>query len=54
MHLCDMSLEAIVHAMNLHRSDIFSDAEIDDIVEQSKSPIKIDINQVYQDEIKSL
>lgn len=54
IHLYDKSLETIVHAMNLHRTEIFSDAVISEVVEHSGSQIKIDINQVYQQEIKSL
>ena len=54
IHLYDRSLEAIVHAMNLHRTAIFSDAEIDEVIERSTSPIKINVDQVYQSEIKSL
>ena len=54
VHLYDKSLEAIVHAMNLHRSDIFSDTKINKIIEQSVSPIKIDINEIYQNDIKHL
>ena len=54
IHLYDKSLEAIVHAMNLHRRDIFSDAEASRIVEHSLSPIKIDVNKIYQDDIKNL
>ncbi len=54
IHLYDKSLEAIVHAMNLHRTEIFSDVGIDEVIEQSSSPIKIDIDEVYQTEIKSL
>lgn len=54
IHLYDKSLEAIVHAMNLHRSDIFSTTTIDQVVEKSRSPIHIDIDKVYQDEIKNL
>jgi phosphate:Na+ symporter len=54
IHLYDKSLEAIVHAMNLHRSEIFSAAGISEIVEHSGSQIKIDIDQVYQQDIKSL
>ena len=54
IHLYDKSLEAIVHAMNLHRSDIFSDKDIDEIVERSRAPIRIDIDQVYHQDIKSL
>lgn len=54
IHLYDKSLEAIVHAMNLHRSDIFSDTEIDKVVEHSNVPIKIDIDKIYQKDIKNL
>ncbi|MCP4877649.1 MAG: Na/Pi cotransporter family protein [Gammaproteobacteria bacterium] len=54
IHLYDKSLEAIVHAMNLHRTEIYSEAGIDEVVEQSRSPIKIDIDRVYQEELKSL
>ena len=54
IHLYDKSLEAIVHAMNLHRRDIFSDAEARRIVEHSLSPIKIDVNKIYQEDIKNL
>jgi len=54
IHLYDKSLEAMVHAMNLHRSAIFSDTAIDKVVESSVSPIRIDIDKVYQQELKSL
>ena len=54
IHLYDKSLEAIVHAMNLHRSVIFSDAAIDEVIEHSKSPIRINIDEVYQNELKQL
>jgi phosphate:Na+ symporter len=47
-------VEAIVHAMNLHRTEIFSDAGIDEVIEHSTVRIKIDIDEVYQSEIKSL
>jgi phosphate:Na+ symporter len=54
IHLYDKSLEAMVHAMNLHRSAIFSDTPIDKVVESSVSPIRIDIDKVYQQELKRL
>lgn len=54
IHLYDKSLEAIVHAMNLHRTQIFSETEVDKVVANSRSPIKIDINKIYQQEIKNL
>ena len=54
IHLYDKSLEAIVHAMNLHRTQIFSEREIKEVVEHSKLPIHIDINEIYQLDIKNL
>jgi phosphate:Na+ symporter len=54
IHLYDKSLEAIVHAMNLHRTEIFSVRDIDEIVGHSKPKIKIDVDQVYQQDIKTL
>jgi phosphate:Na+ symporter len=40
--------------MNLHRSEIFSDTEINQVVTQSVARIKIDIDKTYQNELKSL
>jgi phosphate:Na+ symporter len=54
VHLYDRSLEAIVHAMNLHRSEIFSDVGAEEVVEKSIAPIDIDVEKVYQKQIKSL
>jgi len=54
IHLYDKSLEAIVHALNLHRREIFSDKDINKVVVQSVALIKIDIDEIYQDEIKNL
>ena len=54
IHLFDKSLEAIVHALNLHRTDIFSDEAVSTVVERSSSTISIDVDKVYQQDIKSL
>ena len=54
IHLYDESLKAIVHAMNLHRTEIFSDAAINEVVERSNSPIRIDIDRIYQQNLKKL
>ena len=54
IHLYDKSLEAVVHAMNLHRAQIYSDKRIEQVIEQSKSLINIDINKIYQQDIKNL
>jgi phosphate:Na+ symporter len=54
IHLFDKSLEAIVHALNLHRTDIFSDEAVAAVVGRSNSTISIDVDKVYQQDIKSL
>ena len=54
IHLYDKSLEAIVHAMNLHRSDIFSQTQVNKIIEQSSSPMHVNIDEIYQNDIKHL
>ena len=54
IHLYDKSLEAIVHAMNLHRSVIFSSAGIEEVIENSRLPIRINVDEVYQNELKQL
>lgn len=54
IHLYDKSLEAIVHAMNLHRSAIFSKTRIKDVVAHSTSTIHINIDEIYQQELKML
>jgi len=54
IHLYDKSLEAIVHAMNLHRSEIFSDTDVNEVVVHSVALIKIDIDKTYQNELKNL
>ncbi|MDQ6968734.1 MAG: Na/Pi symporter [Mariprofundaceae bacterium] len=53
-HLYDKSIEAILHAMSLHRKDVFSAKEIKDVVHQSKTKIAINVEKVYQNEIKNL
>ena len=54
IHLYDKALEAIVHAMNLHRTAIFSDMPVEEVIRRSSAPIRIDIDKAYQDDIKSL
>jgi phosphate:Na+ symporter len=54
IHLYDKSLEAIVHAMNLHRSEIFSDTDVNEVVIHSVALIKIDIDKTYHNELKNL
>lgn len=54
IHLYDKSLEAILHAMNLHRTDVCSDAEVGQVIKRSNKPIPVNIDEVYQKDIKNL
>lgn len=54
IHLYDKSVEAIVHALNLHRTQIYSEIEIDAVIEKSRTPIHINVDKIYQEDIKSL
>ncbi len=54
IHLFDKSMEAIVHAMNLHRSEIFSEKAVNEIVVHSVTRIDINIDKTYQEELKNL
>ena len=54
IHLYDKSLEAILHAMNLHRTDVCSDAEVEQVIKRSNKPIPVNIDEVYQKDIKNL
>ncbi|MCP4431950.1 MAG: Na/Pi cotransporter family protein, partial [Gammaproteobacteria bacterium] len=54
IHLYDKSMEAIVHALNLHRSEIYSKIAIDEVIQKSGTPIAIDVDKIYQEDIKSL
>jgi len=54
IHLYDKSLEAILHAMNLHRTDVYSDIEINKVIDQSHKAIPVNIDEIYRQEIKNL
>ena len=54
IHLYDKSVEAIVHALNLHRTEIYSEIAIDKVIQKSRIPIRIDVDKIYQEDIKSL
>ena len=54
IHLFDKSMEAIVHAMNLHRSEVFSEKAVNDVVVHSVARIDINIDKTYQEELKNL
>lgn len=54
VNLYDKSLKAIIHAMNLHREDIFSDKELKDVIHTSNTKLNTNIDEIYQETLKSL
>jgi len=54
LHLYDNALEILVHGIDLHRHDIFSDKEMDELVGAKRKMIPIDIDAVYERNVKVL
>jgi len=54
INLYDKSLKAVIHAMNLHREDIFSNKKLKDIVHTSNRKINTNIDEIYKETLKSL
>ncbi|MEW8505337.1 MAG: Na/Pi symporter [Candidatus Thiodiazotropha sp.] len=54
LHLYDNALEIIAHGVSLHRHDIFSTANLPEVVENHKIIISIDIDEVYERNVKVL
>ena len=54
LHLYDNAFAIIAHGLNLHRHDILSEKDFDDIVQTPKKPIEIDIDEEYNLTVKGL
>jgi phosphate:Na+ symporter len=54
VHLYDNAFEIIAHGLSLHRHDILSDRPIDEVTAESKKAMDIDIDELYNRNIKSL
>ncbi len=53
-HLYDNAVELITHGLNLHRHEIFASKDIAATVEASKTPVSFDIDERYEQRIKTL
>jgi phosphate:Na+ symporter len=51
-HLFQNAFEIIAHGINMHRHDILSDKNLMEVVDASRSDMKIDIRDLYQRKIK--
>ncbi len=54
LHLWDNAYEVIAHGISLHRSDINSGRDLDEIVKAQRKAIDIDIDQKYERNVKAL
>lgn len=54
MNLYFQSLKAISHAMNLHREDVYSENNLEDVVKNSKTKIETNIDEIYKENLKQL
>jgi len=53
-HLYDNAVELITHGLNIHRSELFSSTDISALVSSSKKPVEFDIDQRYEQRVKTL
>jgi len=53
-HLLENVFEIVAHGLNLHRHDIRSDRDLDEIVAQSRDVMDIDVMQSYYQSIKGI
>jgi len=54
LHLYDNAFEIIAHGLSLHRHDILSEKELDDVVGEASSVMSIDIDAQYNKNVKGL
>lgn len=53
-HLYSNAVELIAHGLNIHRHDLFATSDIAAFVANSDGPVEIDIDQRYEQRIKTL
>ncbi len=53
-HLLDLTFEIIAHSLNVHRSALLSTKKIGEVLENSITPIDIDIQDMYALKIKNI
>jgi phosphate:Na+ symporter len=53
-HLYENAVELILHGLNLHRHEIFGAGSVSRAVRRSRTPIELDIDEAYEQRIKTL
>ncbi len=54
LHLYDNAFEIMAHGINLHRSQILSDEELETMINNDREILDIDLDDVYERKVKSL
>ena len=54
LHLYDNAFAIIAHGLSLHRNDILSDRDLEEVIQKSNKVIEIDIDQEYESSVKGL
>lgn len=54
LHLYENAFAIITHGLSLHRHDILSDRNVEDIIQDTNKPIPIDIDDEYNRNVKGL
>ncbi|WP_371227072.1 Na/Pi cotransporter family protein [Roseovarius sp. 2305UL8-3] len=54
LHLYENAVELITHGLNLHRKDLFEAKDIEAMVKASRSEIDFDIDERYEQRVKTL
>ena len=54
LHLYDTAFAIIAHGLSLHRHDILSERDLDDIVSETSTVMPIDIDEQYNKNVKGL
>lgn len=53
-HLYDNAVELITHGLNIHRHDLFKATDIAALVSSSRKPVDFDIDERYEQRVKTL
>ncbi len=53
-HLFQNAFEIIAHGLNLHRHDILSERDLEEVADKSRADLKVDIRALYQRRIKGV
>ena len=54
LRLYDQAFAIIAHGLSLHRHDILSDKDLDEVVKQIRKPMPIDLDEEYNTSVKGL